>query len=65
MKKVAVLGGGGLMGHGIPLACLQRPETDVILVSSRHAGYRGAPSLKPGSRGGWYEFPGVSRREPS
>jgi 3-hydroxybutyryl-CoA dehydrogenase len=25
------------------------------------AGYRGAPTLKPGSRGGWYEFLGVGR----
>jgi 3-hydroxybutyryl-CoA dehydrogenase len=25
------------------------------------AGYRGAPALKPGSRGGWYEFLGVPR----
>lgn len=25
------------------------------------AGYRGAPALKPGSRGGWYDFLGVER----
>lgn len=25
------------------------------------AGYRGAPGLKPGSRGGWYDFMGVDR----
>jgi 3-hydroxybutyryl-CoA dehydrogenase len=25
------------------------------------AGYRGAPALKPGSRGGWYDFLGVPR----
>ncbi|HEV3025694.1 MAG TPA: 3-hydroxyacyl-CoA dehydrogenase family protein, partial [Pirellulales bacterium] len=25
------------------------------------AGYRGAPKLKPGSRGGWYDFLGLRR----
>ena len=27
------------------------------------AGYRGAPALKPGSRGGWYDFLGIERPE--
>lgn len=34
VKRVAVIGGGGLMGHGIALACLQKGY-DVILVSRR------------------------------
>ncbi|NIR28489.1 MAG: 3-hydroxyacyl-CoA dehydrogenase [Gammaproteobacteria bacterium] len=35
MMRVAVLGGGGLMGHGIALACLQGTECEVVLVSRR------------------------------
>ncbi len=35
MKKVAILGGGGLMGHGLALACLRSPDTNVVLVSRR------------------------------
>ena len=35
MKKVVVLGGGGLMGHGMALACLRHPGTEVVLVSRR------------------------------
>lgn len=35
IKKVAVLGGGGLMGHGIVLACLRDPELEIMLVSHR------------------------------
>lgn len=34
-KKVAVLGGGGLMGHGIALACLTGSDCEVTLVSHR------------------------------
>lgn len=33
--RVAILGGGGLMGHGIALACLQRSEVEVVLISRR------------------------------
>jgi 3-hydroxybutyryl-CoA dehydrogenase len=35
VERVAVLGGGGLMGHGIVLACLQGSECEVVLVSRR------------------------------
>lgn len=35
MKRVAILGGGGLMGHGMVLACLRNPGTEVVLVSRR------------------------------
>lgn len=35
IKKVAILGGGGLMGHGIALACLQQGGCDVTLISRR------------------------------
>jgi 3-hydroxybutyryl-CoA dehydrogenase len=34
-KRVAILGGGGLMGHGIALACLQGSEAEVALISRR------------------------------
>ncbi len=35
MKRVAILGGGGLMGHGMALACLQGTDCEVTLVSRR------------------------------
>jgi 3-hydroxybutyryl-CoA dehydrogenase len=35
IKRVAILGGGGLMGHGIALACLQRSEAAVTIISRR------------------------------
>ena len=35
MQKVAILGGGGLMGHGMALACLRNPDTEVVLISRR------------------------------
>ena len=35
MRKVVILGGGGLMGHGIALACLRSVGTEVVLVSRR------------------------------
>ena len=34
-KRVAVLGGGGLMGHGIALACLQGNDAEVVILSRR------------------------------
>ncbi len=34
-KKIAILGGGGLMGHGIALACLQRSDAAVTIISRR------------------------------
>lgn len=40
MKKVAVLGGAGLMGHGIALACLTGSETHVTIVSRREESVR-------------------------
>ena len=33
MKRVVIIGGGGLMGHGMALACLRSPGTEVVLVS--------------------------------
>ncbi|MGH9001290.1 MAG: 3-hydroxyacyl-CoA dehydrogenase NAD-binding domain-containing protein, partial [Acidimicrobiia bacterium] len=35
VRRVAVLGGGGLMGHGIALACLTGSECEVVLISRR------------------------------
>ncbi|MFQ5517137.1 MAG: 3-hydroxyacyl-CoA dehydrogenase family protein [Acidimicrobiia bacterium] len=35
VKRVAILGGGGLMGHGIALACIQNSTADVVIVSRR------------------------------
>ncbi len=35
IKRVVILGGGGLMGHGIALACLQGAECEVTLVSRK------------------------------
>lgn len=35
ITKVAILGGGGLMGHGIALACLQQTGCSVTLISRR------------------------------
>ena len=34
-SRIAILGGGGLMGHGIALACLQGSQAEVVLVSRR------------------------------
>ncbi|MFQ5558738.1 MAG: 3-hydroxyacyl-CoA dehydrogenase family protein [Acidimicrobiales bacterium] len=34
-SKVVVLGGGGRMGHGIALACLQYSDAEVVIVSRR------------------------------
>jgi 3-hydroxybutyryl-CoA dehydrogenase len=34
-KRVAIMGGGGLMGHGIALACLQGSDAQVVLISRR------------------------------
>ncbi|MCP3937028.1 MAG: 3-hydroxyacyl-CoA dehydrogenase family protein [Actinomycetia bacterium] len=34
-NKVAILGGGGRMGHGIALACLQYSDAEVAIVSRR------------------------------
>jgi len=34
-RNVAVLGGGGLMGHGIALACLQGSDAEVTIISRR------------------------------
>ena len=34
-SRIAILGGGGLMGHGIALACLQGSAAEVTLISRR------------------------------
>lgn len=34
-KQVAILGGGGLMGQGMALACLQRSDAKVAIISRR------------------------------
>ncbi len=33
--KVAIIGGGGVMGHGIALACLQNSDAEVSIISRR------------------------------
>lgn len=35
LTRIAILGGGGLMGHGIALACLQRSSAQVSIISRR------------------------------
>lgn len=40
IRRVAILGGGGLMGHGIALACLQGSEAEVAIVSRRDESVR-------------------------
>lgn len=37
MKNIAILGGAGLMGHGIALACLTGSDANVTIVSRREA----------------------------
>ncbi len=34
-RKVTILGGGGTMGHGIALACLQNSDVEVSIISRR------------------------------
>lgn len=45
MKRVAILGGGGLMGHGTLLACLRSPGTEVVLISRRQESLEHGASL--------------------
>lgn len=33
--KIAIIGGGGVMGHGIALACLQQSDAQVTIISHR------------------------------
>lgn len=35
MKRIVIVGGGGLMGHGMALACLRSPGSEVVLLSRR------------------------------
>lgn len=35
VKRIVIVGGGGLMGHGMTLACLRSPGTEVVLLSRR------------------------------
>lgn len=52
MKTVAILGGGGLMGHGMALACLRSPETEVVMLSRRQESLdHGAELLSTGPFG--------------
>jgi 3-hydroxybutyryl-CoA dehydrogenase len=41
--------------------CGDRYAVPALARRAFEAGFRGAPALKPGSRGGWYEFLGVQR----
>jgi len=34
-RRIAIVGGGGLMGHGIALACLQGSDAEVVIISRR------------------------------
>lgn len=59
VKKVAILGGGGLMGHGMALACLRSAGTEVVLVSRRQESLdHGATLVRSGRFG---IEPGVDR----
>ncbi len=52
MKNVVIIGGGGLMGHGMALACLRGPGTEVVLVSRRQETLdHGAALIKTGQFG--------------
>ncbi|WP_410641664.1 3-hydroxyacyl-CoA dehydrogenase family protein [Amycolatopsis sp. lyj-346] len=52
VKQVAILGGGGIMGHGMALACLRAPGAEVTLVSHRKESLEhGAELLRDGPFG--------------
>lgn len=60
IRRVAVIGGGGLMGHGIVLACvLADPALEVALVSHREASLRHGLALL---RSGPYGAEGLVRK---
>ncbi|MDP6830743.1 MAG: 3-hydroxyacyl-CoA dehydrogenase NAD-binding domain-containing protein [Alphaproteobacteria bacterium] len=51
-KRVAILGGGGVMGHGIALACLQASPVSVSIISRREETVEhGLNSIKSGPFG--------------
>jgi 3-hydroxybutyryl-CoA dehydrogenase len=52
VKKVVIVGGGGLMGHGMALACLRSPGTEVALLSRRQTSLdHGAELVRTGPFG--------------
>lgn len=52
MKKISILGGAGLMGHGIALACLTGSDAQVTIVSRREASVKsGLDAVKNGPYG--------------
>jgi 3-hydroxybutyryl-CoA dehydrogenase len=52
VKKVVIVGGGGLMGHGMALACLRSPGTEVVLLSRRQTSLdHGAELVRTGPFG--------------
>ena len=50
--RIAILGGGGLMGHGIALACLQGSPAEVVLISRREESVRHGLELIKTARSG-------------
>jgi 3-hydroxybutyryl-CoA dehydrogenase len=59
VKRVTILGGGGLMGHGMALACLRSAGTEVVLLSRRQESLdHGAKLVRTGRFG---IEPGVDR----
>ena len=51
-KRIAILGGGGVMGHGIALACLQASPASVVIISRREETVEhGLNSIKNGPFG--------------
>jgi 3-hydroxybutyryl-CoA dehydrogenase len=51
-ERIAILGGGGVMGQGIALACLQRSAAHVTIVSSREQTVEGGlAAIKSGPFG--------------
>ncbi len=44
-RKIAILGGGGVMGHGMALACLQGSDASVTLISRREETVRNGLEL--------------------
>lgn len=52
MRRISILGGGGLMGHGMALACLQGSDCEVTLVSRREeTAQRGVELVRSGPFG--------------
>jgi 3-hydroxybutyryl-CoA dehydrogenase len=60
IRRIAVIGGGGLMGHGLALACIAAdPEVEVLLLSHRQESLDHGMAL---IRGGPFGLDGLVRK---